>query len=397
MVSRWWAGLVLILLLGGSASSAVAQTAASAAPGSAPESVLDDPFVKKYGTKGLDLLYNMESERAQTVFDRINERYPRHPIGPFLEGLNLWWTIMLDLTDTEHDDAFFAQMEEVIARCEALLDENPDHFDAHVLKAAAHGFQARLHSNRSNWWSAVRNGQKAINHVHVLEGDSLRGDYAFGKGMYDYYAAILPEEYPVSKAIMWMLPDGNRERGLRFLRRTAENGRYVQTEAIYFLTQIHFLYEDNFDQALRNVRRLRERHPDNPYFHNFEGRVLARWGYWGEAQDVFREVVSRAEADQAGYNVHMEEIARYYLGRGHLYQDDYDEALRHLARLEQLTDRDIEDNRFRIMGYLYQGMVYDAMGRRDIAVSRYRRVLRMDDPVEAHERAERYLEEPYSG
>jgi tetratricopeptide (TPR) repeat protein len=361
-------------------------------------SVLNDEFVRRRGKRGLELLYNMRSDSARTIFRSIDERYPKHPIGPFLQGLNLWWTIMLDLTDTSHDEAFFDVMDEVIDRSDELLDEDPDHFDALLFKGAAHGFKARLASNRRNWWKALRNGQKAIGPARRVAtiAPPDNGDYVFGKGLYDYYTAILEEEYPIVKTFTWMIPDGNRTRGLRLLKRTAEEGYYVRTEALYYLTQVHYLYEEDYTASRRYVRRLRERHPDNPFFHNFEGRVYARWGRWDKAQKVFAEVAERCEEGQAGYEVHMEEIARYYLGRAHLYDRRYEEALTHLHRLEELTSRDVEENRFRILGVLYQGMVYDAKGDRDRAVRLYERVLDMDDPVGVHDRAERYLDDPYS-
>jgi tetratricopeptide (TPR) repeat protein len=305
---------------------------------------------------------------------------------------------MLDLTDTSHDEAFFEHMNEVIARCEELLDEDSDDFDALLFKGAAHGFKARLASNRSNWWKSIQNGRKAIGPAREVaeKAPPRNGDYVFGKGLYDYYTDILEEEYPVVKTFTWMIPDGNRKRGLRLLRRTAEQGRYVQTEAIYYLTQINYLYEEDYFASRRYVRRLRQRHPKNPYFHNFEGRVYAKWGRWDQAQEVFAEVVDRCEAGASGYGVHMEEIARFYLGRAYLYDQDYEQALVHLNRLDSLTDRDIDDNRYRILGRLYEGMVYDAKGEREKAKERYYAVLDMDDPIDVQDRAERYLEEPYS-
>lgn len=400
MSLRFLAGIVGLLVVLGTPAASGAQTSADpTAVDSSLSTVLNDPFVRETGAKGLNRLYDMRSEKARALFQKIDARYPDHPVGPFLQGLNLWWTIMLDLTDTSHDEAFFDKMDEVIERCDEILDDNPDHFDALLFKGAAHGFKARLESNRRNWWQALQNGRKAIGPARRVaeiapEGN---GDYVFGKGLYDYYTAILEKEYPAVKTFTWMIPDGNRERGLRLLKQTAEQGRYVKTEALYYLTQVHYLYEDDYAEARHYVRRLRQRHPDNPYFHNFEGRIHARWGRWDRAHDVFSEVAARAEDGRAGYNAHMEEIARYYLARGRLYHDQYEEALAHLDRLGTLTARDDEeDNRFRILGALYEGMVYDAMGRRRKAKQRYRAVLAMDDPVGVHDRAERYLSEPYS-
>ena len=403
MSTRFAIMVVGILLVAGGPRVGQGQTqpAATAADTSVIEqtsSVLTDPVMREKGTKGLDHLYGMRFDKAKALFDEIDARHPDHPVGPFLQGLNLWWTIMLDLTDTSHDEAFIEQMSTVIDRCDALLEDDPDHFDAALFKAAAHGFLSRLHSNRYRWWKTIRNAQKAISYVQKVEEVAPeRGDYVFGSGMYDYYAAILPEEYSLSKAIMWMLPNGDKERGLRLLRETATNGRYVQTEAIYFLAKVHYLYEDDFRGSRKWVERLRERHPDNPFFHTFEGRIHARWGRWNQARSIFRTIVERCEAGQAGYNTHMEEIAQLYLARDRLYQDEYQEALTHLAELEQLTSRDIENTKYRMLGYLYQGMAYDALGQRDLAVNRYRKVLTMEDASGAHDRAGKYLDSPYEG
>ena len=400
---RWIVAIAGVLLISGSAHAGQSQaqpavTAADTTAVAQTSSVLTDAFVRRTGAKGLDRLYGMRFEEAEAHFDQISERYPNHPVGAFLKGLNLWWTIMLDLTDTSHDEAFIEQMNTVIERCNALEERDPDHFDAALFKAAAYGFLARLHSNRYHWWKTIRNGQKAIRYVQKVEDVApKRGDYVFGSGMYDYYAAILPEEYSLSKAIMWMLPDGDKERGLRLLREAATNGRYVKTEAIYFLAKVHYLYEDDYRGSRKWTLKLRERHPDNPFFHALEGRVYARWGRWNQARNVFESVVERCEAGKAGYNTHMEEVAQLYLARDRLYQDQYQEALAHLAELEQLTSRDIENTKYRMLGYLYQGMVYDALGRRDMAVNRYRKVLNMEDAAGAHERAEKYLESPYEG
>lgn len=399
MPVRAVACLLVLSLVIGTAGPAFAQSDGEGGTSAhSMSTILDDSFVRTKGKEGLDLLYDMRSDEARAIFQKIDRRYPDHPVGPFLQGLNLWWTIMLDLRDTSHDEAFFELMDEVIARCDVLLDEDAEHFDAMLFKAAAHGFKARLASNRKNWWKAIQNGRKAIGPARdVAEiAPPENGDYVFGKGLYDYYTAILEEEYPVVKTFTWMIPDGNKERGLRLLKRTAEEGRYVRTEAIYYLTQIHNLYEDDYRATRHYVRRLRKRHPDNSYFHNYEGRVYAKWGRWKQARPVFAEVVARCEEGQAGYNVHMEEIARFYLARAYLYQDEHEKALAHLNRLNEIADRDVEDNRYRIMGILYQGMVYDAMGERETAERRYRLVLEMDDPVGVHDRAERYLEEPYS-
>jgi hypothetical protein len=341
----------------------------------------------------------MQFEEANAIFGEISRRYPDHPIAPFLKGLNIWWNhIMLNLPDPSHDDVFFAAMDEVIARCEALLDEDPDHLDALFLRGAALGFRARLNSNRENWLKAVMDGRRAIGDVReVGQLAPQNPDYVFGRGMYDYYAAIIPENYSFAKAVMFFLPDGDRERGLAQLRRAAQHGDFIQTEANYFLLQINYLYETDYANSRRYVTWLRERHPDNPYFHSYEGRVYVRWGRWDRAAQIYQDVLARYQEQATGYNRFFAQQALYFLARERMRYDAYDEALDYLVKLEALSASSADDDPYKALGRLRQGMVYDALGKRNAAVQRYREVLAMADVNGSHDRAEQYLDAPYEG
>jgi tetratricopeptide (TPR) repeat protein len=371
-----------------------------AAEGPPGESVLASAFVREQGRRGLDLLYDMKFDKAERVFARIDGRYPDHPVGPFLEALSTWWKILLDLTDESHDERFYDQMDEVIERSEEMLDEDPDDQDATFFKAAALGFRGRLRSNRRQWLRSAYDAKRAMDYTFALaESNPESADFAFGKAIYDYYAALLPERYPVAKPFMGLFPAGSKQRGLNALRRTANDGWFIQTEANYFLLQIQYRYEQNFRNSLRRVRWLRTEHPNNPFFHNFEGRVYAKWGRWRKAQEIFDAVLARHYAGRTGYNDHMAEIALYYLGRSHLVYDEYRQALRYFVDLERLTagEEGGAETFYRTLGRLRQGMVYDALGERAAARQRYRSVRRMEDHAGAHERAEKFLEEAYDG
>ena len=360
------------------------------------ESILYNRLVKIQAKRGLELLYNMQFEEADVLFSKIANRHPEHPIGPFLKALNVWWKILLDLSDTAHDDRFYAAMEVVVRRSDRMLDRDPENFDARFFKGAALGFMGRLHSNRGEWYSAATNGKRAMDYVlGVAEANPENDDFVFGKGIYDYYAALVPQRYPFARSFMWLFPEGSIERGLRELERTAREGYYLQTEAVYFLLQIYYVYEDNFTKSVEKVSWLREHHPRNPFFHTFEGRVYAKWGYWNRARGIFQEVLERRGAGWTGYNAAMTEQALYYLGRAAMVTNDYERALAYLLRLERLSQRTPKDTYFKVVGRLRQGMTYDALGRRKLAAARYRQVLQMQEWSNSHERARRYLEDPY--
>lgn len=361
-------------------------------------SVLDDPVVQSRAEKGLDHLYNMEFDPARAYFTSIDRRYPNHPIGPFLLALNTWWTILLDLSDASHDEAFFSAMEEVIDRSDRLLKKDSDNFDAMFFKGAALGFRGRLRSNRGDWFKSAKDGLRAMDYVlGVAERAPGNADYAFGKGIYDYYAAAIPDKYPYVKPLMIFFPNGDRERGIRELERTVRHGRFIRTEAAYFLLQIYYLFENDFEKCVYYATWLRERHPQNSFFHTYEGRVYAKWGQWQQSRAVFETVLKRYRNRHRGYNEAMAEQALYFVARSHMVYGEHDLALSYLHDLKALSARDDEHSYFEVLGRLREGMSHDARGNRDRATAAYRQVLGMTDWSGAHDRAKRYLDEPYKG
>ncbi|MEZ4696173.1 MAG: hypothetical protein R2832_07150 [Rhodothermales bacterium] len=380
--------LLLFLLLSGAGQDAYGQAS--------PGSVLDDPFVREIAQTGLDNLYDLKFDAATAAFERIDRRLPEHPIGPFLLSLTTWWEILLDLNDTSRDEQFYDAMDEVIERSDAMLKRDARNVDAMFFKGAALGFRGRLRSNRGDWFKSAMDGKKAMDYVlGVPELDPDNDDYQFGKGIYDYFAAVIPEQYPFVKPVMAFFPSGDRQRGLDLISRTADHGYFIKAEAAYFLVQIYFLYEKDYSKCLHYLNWLREAYPDNSYFHALEGRVYANWGQWSRSTAIFDEVLKRYIAKDRGYNEAIAEQALYFIARGRMVDREHDQALSTLLQLEALSARTSDDTYFKVLGRLRQGMCYDALGKRPQAEERYRQVLRMKDFGGAHDRADRYLERPY--
>ena len=382
-MNRVW----LVVLLGGilSCSSAAAQS-----------SILYEPEVRASAKAGLEALYDLRFEEAETHFQTITERHLDHPIGPFLEALTLWWTILLDLTETSHDEAFYAAMGEVIARSNERLDADGNDFDAMFFKGVALGFRGRLRSNRHDWIRAAADGKRAMDYVlAVANADTTNHDFALGRGLYQYYAALIPERYPFVRPITAFLPPGDRSGGLFELERTARDGYYMQTEAMYFLAQINYLYEKDFQACVQQISWLRDKYPRNSFFHTLEGRIYASWHQWQASDTVFADVLERYKAQETGYTPAMAEQALYFLARSHIAKGEASAALSHLLSLEALTARLDTDSYFKVAGRLYQGIVYDLMGDRERAIIRYKDVLRMKRWGSSHTDARRYLANPY--
>lgn len=360
-----------------------------------PTSILDDFQFQEETRKGLGYLYNMDFAAADATFSAIAERHPDHPASPFLQALVPWWTIQLEPGDESQDEAFLAAMDRVLAISEARLETDPNDVDALFFKSGAHAFRGRLHSDRSRWLKAARDGQQALKYLQkVAERDPQNDDLYFGLGTFHYMADVIPKKYKMLRPFARLFPKGDRERGFRELDRAMTRGRFVPTEVAWTLVQINYVFEHDFAQTLRYAQWLRQRHPDNALFHLYEGRAFERLGRLGDATRVFQEVANRHETGQTGYTDAIAEQALYVLSRVEMQRRMYPQALAHLERLETLMARRPVNTEYRALGRLRRGMALDALGRRPEAVRCYKEVVGMKHDL-ARDRAKGYLKKPF--
>jgi hypothetical protein len=362
----------------------------------ASASLLDDPAFNASLEEGLELLYNLDLTAAERHFRRLAQRHPGHPVGPLLTILGDWWRILLDPEDTSRDTRVLAALEETLRRAEARQARDRRDLDGRFLQATALALRARLRSLRGEWIPAAYDGRRALALIRALHEERPDNyDLYLGLGLYDYFAEALPERHAIFRPLRAFFPRGDKDRGLRHLRLASRLGRLSRVEAGYFLVQIHYHFEADYDRSLYHVRWLRQRYPGNALFHTLEGRVQARWGRCWEGGPILEEVLRRHYGGLEGYTASQAEQALYYLSHCDMRHRRYDAALARLDELERIAGP--RGSSFRSLVHLRRGMAFDAQGQRTAAVAQYRRTLQLPDSASAHERARQFLRQPYTG
>jgi tetratricopeptide (TPR) repeat protein len=231
---------------------------------------------------------------------------------------------------------------------------------------------------------------------NVLAPDNA--DVLLGTGIYNYYAAVIPETYPWVKPFMLFFPSGDREEGLQQLRTASENARYAGIEAAYFLMQILYFNEKNYGEGYTLAKELTERFPRNPLFKRYYGRFAVGLNRWNTAHEVFTEVKQQFDNGVFGYSLPAGREANYYIGQYLFHRNEYEKALDYYSeviRISHELDQDSQSG-FMILATLRRGMIFDALGERERALQEYRTVRSLDDYQGSRKLAERYIETPYS-
>jgi tetratricopeptide (TPR) repeat protein len=348
--------------------------------------------------KGIKEIYNIKFSEAEKTFRELIADYPNHPAGKFFLAMIDWWKILLDLDNESYDDIFFAKLEDVIFQCDEILTRDPNNVDALFFKGGSIGFRGRLRAIRESWLKAADDGREAIPIVQrASKLDPTNIDVQLGFGIYNYYAAVIPDNYPIIKPLMIFFPNGDKEKGIKQLMYVAEKGKYARIEARYFLMTLYYHYEGDNQKAYEYAIQLNQEFPDNPLFQRFLGRTLVRRGDYTSADLIFSEVNKRSIQNYPGYNYQARREASYYLGYYRKMINNLDSAIiyfKECVDISKKIDKD-EESGFRINATLYLGILNDQIGQRDKAIEYYNECLDMRDYSDSHTSAKRYLEKPF--
>lgn len=246
----------------------------------------------------VDSIYNFNFSGAEKRLANWQQKYPNHPLWLLFDGLQVWWEVLSDLEDKSQDEKLYNIMKKVNYRAGKLLHEQPSHPDGLIIMAISNGYMARQHANREDWITSINYGRKAMQaYEYLLEVHPNLNDLKLAEGLKLYYLAHIPEEYPIVKTVSWALPDGNKEKGLAYIRKASREAIFASAEATYFLGNINYNYEKEYEVAVQNFEKLQARYPRNNYY----ARILVKSYY---QQERFEEALKFIDKTLAKWEKH---------------------------------------------------------------------------------------------
>lgn len=346
-------------------------------------------------TAGIKQIYSLQYAKADSTFYYVQQKYPNQPAGKFFEAMVIWWKIMPDMNNEKYDDILNEKLDGVIDFCDSLLDENEENIEAVFFKGGALGFKGRLNSLRSEWFDAAMNGKEALPLVFkAYEIDSTNIDVQLGFGIYNYYAAVIPDKYPMVKPVMFFFPEGNRKKGLEQLIYAADKSRYAKYEARFMLMNIYYKFEKNYNQALFYCNELVNEFPDNSVFEKYKGRILIKKNRINDAVNLYKGILKKFDMGLTGYNNPLKRVALYYIGRNYFNKNIIDSSLIYFSECEILSKQidGEKDTGFRINTIMYVAECNEKLGNMTTALKKYEEVLDLDDFRNSHQKAQQQID-----
>jgi tetratricopeptide (TPR) repeat protein len=341
--------------------------------------LLKNRYVEIEASQAMYDMYNMNFDRAERQFRYLKKQYGWHPLPDFLIGLSYWWRLMPhgDM-ETKWDGLFLAYMDSSQRKAEILYEEG-NKIEGAFFLAATYGFQGRLYGERSQYLKASLAGKNALNYLELCNGqEDFSPELLLGKGLFNYYAEWIPENYPLLKPLMAFFPDGDKKEGILQLKETARNAFYARTESQYYLLRILYEEENNLSEALELSKYLYDLYPNNSYFQNYYARILYRRGKFNQSIALFDSILTRVEQKQMGYEYSTTRYATYFLGNIYKIRGDLNESKDFFQRSIQYAElSNATDKGYYYYSWLHLGELAQIQGQWDQAMGYYKKVRKL--------------------
>jgi hypothetical protein len=375
------------------------------------ENVDDRRFMAESKT-GFAQIYNMDYDEAMGTFALLHSEYPQHPAPPLYMATTLWLRELLrrgdlDLnkfvTATYFDEPqkqalpqetrqrFAALVNESRTLAEHALVKDPDDVEAQYFLATSYGVNAAFaitvdHSKMQ----AFEFGKKSYRlHSALVAKYPQYYDSYMTLGMYEYIAGNLPWY------VKWLARmagyHGSVDRGLQYLRLTAEKGEFAADDARVMLLVLN-ARDARYSEALEIGDYLQSRYPRGYLLPITRAQVLEKMGSKAAAAAAYQQVIAQSDAGVANFDQLRSGHARYEFGQKMMELNHYHLAL---SQFQASVNYSGTSTRELALAWLGAGRALDALGRRSEAVSEYRLVLSLQDFDGAHSYARNYIERPY--
>ncbi|MGE0593675.1 MAG: tetratricopeptide repeat protein [Vicinamibacterales bacterium] len=308
-----------------------------------------------------------------------------------LEAVTLWWRIQLDPADRRFDQALEERADEAVLAAEAWTRREPDRAEAWFYLGAAFGLRVRWHVLRDERLAAARDGKRSMDALErALDLEPGLADAHFGRGLYRYYADVVPA---AAKVLRWLLllPGGDRDAGLQEMLEARERGRVLRSEAAFELQQIYLWYENRPNDALTVLEGLRARYPRNHRFAQLVAQVHDEYLHDPSSSlRTWQRLLNAARRGEVAEPRSAEVLAHLGAARQLEALAETDLALLHLEEVTAAAPaRPVGSH---AEAWLQMGRAFDRMGRRDDASTAYAAAaaaIPEDDPTDVGRRLAR--------
>lgn len=315
---------------------------------------------------GLDDLYNMKFDRARDKFITAQKNAPDDIKGYFYESLIHFYSAISGRDEGEYSE-YIRKSNEVVRRCEDILDKDENNIEAMYYKGQSHSYQSLLMlSLNKSLMKAAWNGNDGYRLLSlVIEKNPGFYDAYMGLGLYKIAIGYVPEKFKWLLSIIGF--DSDVSDGKKLLQTSEQKGKFTKIESKVYLSifSLRELEEDN-GESESLLKELSDKYPESPLFRSFYANILLQTG---KPDLAVQNALTSLEMNKYSLQNEISKGAHYVLGMAYFRKNDFKNAAFHLEEHLKYVHK---EDRYNISTF-HAGMAFELLGNREKALSFYRR------------------------
>lgn len=282
--------------------------------------------LQKNIAQSAELIFQGKYTEAIDTFKSLGEKNPQSPAFDFYQAVALTWQSYVDARLETGRRSFDAQintlLDSVMKKAEALNARSgkskEDEIDALYYLGSANAMRSRMNVFQNNALPAARFARAAQDNLNALiKLDPEYADAYFSAGSIYYRVGLLTDS-PLGRAATTLLgskslPEGNRERGLQYLKIAAEKGQVASADAKLALLEVYTFNENRLEDALAIARELQTKYPDNQTFARYVMKIYSGLKDKANLTQAARQVIDRVKAGKPNFGQFVLIEAEKYL------------------------------------------------------------------------------------
>lgn len=337
----------------------------------------------------LDLLYLGRSGRALSLAERYIEVNPNDPL-PYLMMARVMREMLPEQDDNkelirENASPIHDRLDEAIRICESGLREDDENLRLTFFKGWAWMFKAQLHALGGSYWSAGRSAAKGNKDLEkYIEKNPDDPDAKGILGTFLYFADTLPSVIKIIKTL-FLIPGGDREKGLEYLHYACSREGLLQTDHQIVLGAIYTIFEGRFEEGVNVFTALLDRYPD--YLRLVEPLAIVRTFYPSKIQYLLNIELSSIARSRQSMDTELDgetiQRLRYHRSYSNMFFESPSLAMGEFSSL--IDEAPARPDWLVPLSLVNLGCLYANSGRMDDATAAFERVLQDEEMKRFHD------------
>ncbi|QSE95991.1 hypothetical protein [Fulvivirga lutea] len=312
----------------------------------------------------LDLIYQMDFDKASEAIDRFYSYYPDNTARLLLKAYyTRWKNYPIVESDTQLYNHYTSILDSAKSEAKEKLSANKNDPEQSYYYMAAHIMQAELYATNGHMVKASFEGKSAFSYIKKgFEWCETYPEFLTTTGLYNYYIEYYREKSFFYQSLLWPFSKGDKMAGLEYLKKASKSAVFTKVEAIQYLAHLNFKTEVNPQAALGYIEKLVTLYPKNSIFRDLHVELLLELKQFAHAE------LSLNKLDVSGNE--------YLIPRKRLYEsilklemhNDLNEAKKGIIRsIKEFQSLELEQDHHLSLAYYYLSAIEKRLGNNDLS------------------------------